>query len=97
MPHFDDRTVRTEMNGPNRVALTTFIKNQYPDGIPATDLPIVQTALSLAEAVDAAPDHASLWLQYRAAIADVRTLTDNGNAIDNLLAELRTTDSHRAD
>lgn len=88
---------RGEMSGANLEGLTRFVENQYPDGIPATDLPTVNIALSLAAAVDAAPEHASLWLQYRGAVADLRMITDNGNAIDNLLAELRTTDRHPAD
>ncbi len=86
-----------EMSGANLEGLTRFVENQYPDGIPATDLPTVNIALSLAAAVDATPEQASLWLQYRGAVADLRMITDNGNAIDSLLAELRTTDIHPAD
>ena len=54
------------------------------------DAAVVQAAQSLAEAVDAQPDNASLWREYRAAEAALRSLGQGkgDDALTQALAEL---------
>lgn len=74
----------------NHAALTVFLVNTYPDGIPAVDLPVAHAALALARAVDAAPDTAALWSQYRGALDDLLAITrQDGHEIDYLVDQLR--------
>lgn len=82
----------------NHAALTVFLVNTYPDGIPAADLPVAQAAISLSQAVDAAPDVAALWSQYRGALDDLLAITrQDGNAIDYLVDQLRAADRYPED
>ena len=82
----------------NHAALTVFLVNTYPDGIPAVDLPIAQAAIALAMAVDALPDSASLWAQYRGALDDLLAITrQDGNEIDYLVDQLRAADRYPED
>lgn len=74
----------------NADALIRFIEHVYPDGVPATDAPIVQAAAMLAVAVDQNPTTASLWAQYRGALADLLEVTgQNGDEIEWLAEQLR--------
>lgn len=60
--------------------------------IPVEGEAVVQICLSLAAAVDAAPDNAALWREYRQAEAGLRGLdTLSGGEIDELIAALRDT------
>lgn len=54
------------------------------------DAALVQSAQSLAEAVDAQPDNASLWREYRAAEAALRACGQGkgDDALARALAEL---------
>ena len=54
------------------------------------DEAICSTAVLLGEAVDTDPSNAALWGQFRAALADLRSVGagDNGDAFADLLAEL---------
>jgi len=72
-------------------ALIRFVTHVYPDGVPATDAPIVQAAAMLAQAVDQNPTTASLWAQYRGALGDLMEVTGNdGDEIEWLAEQLRT-------
>lgn len=46
------------------------------------DEPLVSAVLQLAGAVDEDPTHASLWAQYRAAVADLRAVGADGATDD---------------
>jgi len=71
-------------------ALIRFVTHVYPDGVPATDAPIVQAAAMLAQAVDQNPTTASLWAQYRGALGHLMEVTGNdGDEIEWLAEQLR--------
>jgi hypothetical protein len=56
------------------------------------DEAMVMSVLSLAVSVDGAPDNASLWREYRSAIADLRNIggsNEQGNEIEKLIEALR--------
>jgi len=86
---------RNNQNEPQRImsncdALIRFVTHVYPDGVPATDAPIVQAAAMLAQAVDQNPTTASLWAQYRGALGDLMEVTGNdGDEIEWLAEQLR--------
>jgi len=52
---------------------------------------VVTVVLGLAAAVDASPDNAALWRQYREAVADLRGVGSDGDpdAVQALLDALR--------
>jgi len=94
----DDDPIRSNEIRTNHAAITLFLVNTYPDGIPAVDLPVAQAAIGLANAVDAAPDSAGLWSQYRGALDDLLAITrQDGNEIDFLVDQLRAADRYPED
>lgn len=74
----------------NSQAIEAFIANTYPDGIPATDQPVVMATRSLAACVDAEPDKAAMWKEYRAALGDLMAMTEqDGDELEWLTDQLR--------
>jgi len=74
----------------NLQAVEAFIDNTYPDGIPASDQPVVMAARSLAACVDAEPDKAAMWKEYRAALGDLMAMTEqDGDELEWLTDQLR--------
>lgn len=74
----------------NSQAVAAFIDNTYPDGIPASDQPVVMAARSLAACVDAEPDKAAMWKEYRAALGDLMAMTEqDGDELEWLTDQLR--------
>ena len=60
--------------------------------IEPVDEALVESVVTLAESVDSAPDNASLWREYRSALADLRSVggtNENGNEIEKLIEALR--------
>ena len=56
------------------------------------DEALVETVVTLAAAIDGAPENASLWREYRSAVADLRNVGGNneqGNEIEKLIEALR--------
>lgn len=55
------------------------------------DAAVIAAARALADAIDAAPDHASLWLQYQRALETLRSLgaQEQESEFDRLLDQLR--------
>lgn len=78
--------------GPNRRALDDTVADLRKAGhVAAQHGALVQLALSLASAVDAEPDNASLWREYRGAVSDLLGLVrDEGDAFAALVDRLRT-------
>lgn len=72
-------------------AMTTVHQLRDLGRIESVDEALVAAALGLAAAVDAAPDNAALWRQYRGAVADLRGVGSDGDpdAVQALLDELR--------
>ena len=82
--------------GPNRLATDQVIDALSDLGrLETVDAALMAAARSLADAVDSAPDNASLWREYRAALAELRAV--GGEVDDELfstLASLRTEVRH---
>lgn len=75
----------------NAAAIAKVVRTLTELGrLEAVDAAVVQAAQSLAEAVDAQPDNASLWREYRAAEAALRSCGQgkNDDALARALAEL---------
>ena len=82
----------------NATAIDQFVINAFPDGVPASDMPTVTAAQLLARAVDADPSVASLWRQYREALADLLEATEqDGDEIEWLVGQLSGTGSDTED
>lgn len=83
-------------SGRNRLATDQVIDALSDLGrLETVDAALVAAARSLADAVDSAPDNASLWREYRAALAELRAV--GGEVDDELfstLASLRTEVRH---
>lgn len=78
--------------GRNRTAVeATIVALTELGRVEPVDAAVVAAARALADAVDAAPDHASLWLQYQRALETLRSLgaTETDNSFDRLLEQLR--------
>lgn len=78
--------------GANRAALEQMISALSDLGrVAPVDAAVVAAARALADAVDAAPDHASLWLQYQRALKSLETLNaqTEDDAFEKLLDQLR--------
>ena len=78
--------------GPNRKAINATVRDLRTGGhLAPHHEALVQLALSLAGAVDAEPDNASLWREYRGAVTDLaRLVRDEGDAFADLIGRLRT-------
>lgn len=81
------------MNGRNRTAIDEVIETLRQLGrLERIDAALVAAAQTLADAVDSAPDNASLWREYRAAEQELRGV---GGEVDDeftkTLAALRAT------
>jgi uncharacterized tellurite resistance protein B-like protein len=82
----------------NAAAIDNFVLNAFPDGVPASDMPTVTAAQLLARAVDADPSVASLWRQYREALADLLEATEqDGDEIEWLVGQLSSSGSDTED
>jgi hypothetical protein len=78
----------------NAAAVDQFVSNAFPDGVPASDVPMVTAVQCLARAVDDDPLKASLWAQYREALADLLAATEqDGDEIEWLVDQLSTASS----
>ena len=90
-----DDSMKTQ-SGRNRLATDQVIDALSDLGrLETVDAALVAAARSLADAVDSAPDNASLWREYRAALAELRAV--GGEVDDELfstLASLRTEVRH---
>ena len=56
------------------------------------DEALVETVVTLAAAIDGAPENASLWREYRSAITDLRNVggtNEQGNEIEKLIEAIR--------
>ena len=77
----------------NTAAVARFLAHVYPDGVPAADVPVVTVAQRLAAATDESPGTASLWAQYRDALAELLGMTEEDGDleyfVDQLSAESR--------
>jgi hypothetical protein len=79
--------------GPNAAAIDATIRALEDDGrLTEAHASFVETARQLARAVDAAPDNASLWREYRAAQASLMEAESSGDDDDvqTFLLALRT-------
>jgi hypothetical protein len=78
--------------GRNRRAVAETVRALTSAGrLEPIDRAVVVAAEALADAVDASPDNASLWREFRAALADLREVgrDDHGDDIGALLDGLR--------
>ncbi len=82
----------TKRPGPNRRAVDDTVRDLRKAGhLTAQHRALVTLATSLAAAVDAEPENASLWREYRGAIGDLGKLVrDEGDAFVDLVTRLRT-------
>lgn len=76
--------------GPNRRAVDGTLRAlRAADRLAPEHDALVQLVRSLADAVDAHPDNASLWREYRTAVTDLADLTrEDGDAFTGLVARL---------
>lgn len=80
------------MAGSNREAVDTTLKVLEDGGkLAGADVALVQLVRSLADSVDRDPQNASLWREYRGAVADLLKLgRDDSDAFTDLVNRLRT-------
>ena len=77
-------------HGPNRRATETTLKALRAAGrLEPVDAAHEQLVRSLADAVDASPENAALWKQYREALADMRKPEDDDGGLEAALASIR--------
>jgi hypothetical protein len=77
------------VNGRNRRAAERTIKALRAAGaLAATDPARIEMLRSLADAVDACPDNAALWRQYREAEITLREAVTNDDSLTEFLAGL---------